>query len=93
MLLAPARRVHTLLAPDVERVVQRRLQFDLLMIIPAVEVGKAVGDRLEPTSLGHRVEVGRDVDGVDDLRQRRERRVVRGRSPLIQWPPARATAF
>ncbi len=62
-------------APRVQGVVQRELGGKDGVVV-GVDETEALGDGLEPPRLGHRIEVGRDIGAVDDLRQPGQRRVT-----------------
>ena len=68
-------RAHLALGPGVERVVDRQLERELLLVGHA-EVHEAAGDRLEAARLGRDVGVLGDVGAVDDPRHEGERRIA-----------------
>jgi hypothetical protein len=59
----------------VQGVVQRELGGKDGVVV-GVDETEAFGDGFEPPRLGHRIEVGRDIGAVDDLRQPGQRRVT-----------------
>src|SRR5258706_11563752 len=60
------------LSPGVERIVERRLEPELELVVPAVQQSKARSDRLEPPALGRTIGVGHDVGAVDHLAEQRQ---------------------
>src|SRR6266545_3110759 len=63
------------LAPGVERVVDRQRQLELAVVTEVQEV-EAFGDREQPARLRRRVAIVGDVSAVHDPRQQLQRRVV-----------------
>src|SRR5437667_9068801 len=70
-----ARACHLVLAPGVERVVDRQRQLELAVVTQVQEV-EALGDREQPARLRRRVAIGGDIGTVHDPRQKLQRRLV-----------------
>ena len=64
-----------MLGPRVERVVDRRLEGELSLVVDPQE-GEAIGDGGEAGGLGGDPDVLGDVGSMDDRRHERDRRVV-----------------
>src|SRR6266513_3489504 len=63
------------LAPDIERVVDRQRQLELA-VVTEVEQVEAFGDREQPARLRRRVAIVGDIGAVHDPRQQLQRRLV-----------------
>src|SRR5438094_5743436 len=70
-----ARACHLVLAPGVERVVDRQRQLELAVVTEVQEV-EALGDRKQAARLRRRVAIVGDIGAVHDPRQKLQRRLV-----------------
>src|SRR5206468_6519500 len=66
---------HLVLAPGVERVVDRQRQLELAVVTEVQEV-EALGDRKQAARLRRRVAIVGDIGAVHDPRQKLQRRLV-----------------